>query len=112
METLIKSLALCEENMCEYMKVNIVHQCLKEASMNYKNILSDSTAAKLEALLLTHELNKYMHLPSSSKYMQDNLILLGINDLPISDLSFDEKLEIKCCVETMLREKLHDILLR
>lgn len=112
METLMKSLTLCEENICEYIKANVVLQCLKEACLNCKDILSDSIVTKLKALLLTHELDKYMHLPSSSKHMQDNLMLLGIEDLPLSDLSFDEKFEVKCCVEMILREKIHDTILR
>lgn len=112
METMIKSLTLCEENMCEYMKVNIVYQCMKEAYFNHKNILSKSTATKLKEFLSSHEFDKYVHLPLSPKHMQDNLILLGIDDLSSSDLTFDEKLEIKCCVETILREKIHNMILR
>ncbi|XP_014470823.1 PREDICTED: uncharacterized protein LOC106742419 isoform X2 [Dinoponera quadriceps] len=111
-ETLMKSLTLCEENTCEYMKANIIYQCMKEACLDHKSVLSKNAVTKLKALLLTHELDKYMHLPSSPEHAQDNLTLLGINDLPLSDLSFDEKLEIKCCVETMLREKIHDMILR
>ncbi|EFN84293.1 hypothetical protein EAI_10082, partial [Harpegnathos saltator] len=100
--------------MCEYMKATIVYQCIKEACLNHKSTLSESTVTKLKALLLTHELDKYMHLASSpsSQHMQDDLTLLGINNLPFSDLSFDEKLEIKCCLETILREKIHDMILR
>lgn len=112
METMMKSLTLCEENMCEYMKANMVYQCIKEACFNHKNILSKNTVTKLKEFLLTHELDKYIHLPFSPKHMQDNLTLLGIDNLPSSDLTFDEKLEIKCCVEIMLREKIHDMILR
>ncbi|XP_050461050.1 uncharacterized protein LOC126856522 [Cataglyphis hispanica] len=111
-EKAMKSFSLCEKNMNEHRKANIVYQCVKEASLNHKDILSKSIASKLRILLLNHELDKYMHFPSSIKHMQDELMLLGIIDLPSSDLNPDEKLEIKCCVETMLREKIHDMILR
>ncbi|EFN70078.1 hypothetical protein EAG_07473 [Camponotus floridanus] len=108
----MKSFSLCEKNINEHRKANIVYQCVKEASLNHQDVLSKSTANKLRVLLLNHELDKYMHLPSSIKHMQDELMLLGIIDLPSSDLNPDEKLEIKCCIETMLREKIHDMILR
>ncbi|CAL1678568.1 unnamed protein product [Lasius platythorax] len=111
-EKTMKSFSLCERNMSEHRKANIVYQCVKEASLNHKDVLSKSTASKLRVLLLNHELDKYMHLPSSMKHMQDELMLLGIIDLPPSTLNPDEKLEIKCCVETMLREKMHSMILR
>lgn len=111
-EKTMKSFSLCERNMNEHRKANIVYQCVKEVSLNHKDVLSKSTASKLRVLLLNHELDKYMHLPSSMKHMQDELMLLGIIDLPPSNLNSDEKLEIKCCVETMLREKMHSMILR
>lgn len=111
-EKAMKSFSLCEKNINEHRKANIAYQCVKEASLNHKDVLSKNTANKLQVLLLNHELDKYMHLPSSMKHMQDELMLLGIIDLPSSDLTPDEKLEIKCCVETMLREKIHNMMLR
>ncbi|GAB1864148.1 HAUS augmin-like complex subunit 4 [Camponotus japonicus] len=111
-EKAMKSFSLCEKNINEHRKANIVYHCVKEASLNHKDVLSKSTANKLRVLLLNHELDKYMHLPSSMKHMQDELMLLGIIDLPSSDLHPDEKLEIKCCIETMLREKIHNMMLR
>lgn len=111
-EKTINSLVLCEENISEHIKTNIVYQCMKKASLNHKDVLSKSTASKLRILLLIHELNKYMHLPSTSKHMQDKLMLLGIIDLPPCVLNPDEKLEVKCCIETMLREIIHDMILR
>lgn len=111
-EKAIKSMVLCEENMSERIKANIVYQCVKEVSSNRNGVLSSSTASKLQSLLLNHELEKYMHLPSSTKDVQDNLNLLGIMDLPSSDLTPGEKLDVKCCIETMLREKIHDMILR
>ncbi|XP_011705420.1 PREDICTED: uncharacterized protein LOC105460626 [Wasmannia auropunctata] len=111
-EKTINSLILCEESINEHVKSNIIYQCLKEASLNHKAVLSNSTARKLRILLLIHELDKYMHLPSTMKHMQDKLILLGIIDLPSCDLNSDEKLEVKCCIETMLREVIHDMILR
>lgn len=111
-EKTINSLVLCEENISEHIKTNIVYQCLKKASSSNKDVLSKSTASKLQILLLIHELDKYMHLPSTMKHMQDKLMLLGIIDLPPCDLNPDEKLEVKCCVETMLREMIHDMMLR
>jgi len=109
-EKAMKSLVLCEENISKHIKTNIIYQCVEEASLNYKDILSDSTAGKLRTLLLIHELDKYMHLPSSTK--QNELTLLGIIDVPPSDLTPNEKLDVKCCIETMLREKIHEMLLR
>ncbi|XP_012227052.1 uncharacterized protein [Linepithema humile] len=111
-EKVVKSLVLCEESINEHIKANIVYQCVKEASLNHSNILSRSTASKLQALLLIHELDKYMHLPSSTKYVQDDLTLLGITNLPASDLTLDEKSDVRCCIETILRERIHDMLLR
>ncbi|XP_029174664.1 uncharacterized protein LOC114943235 [Nylanderia fulva] len=111
-EKAMKSFTLCEKNVNEHRKVNIVYQCVKEASLNHNNILSENIAKKLQILLTNHELDKYMHLPSSTNHIQDKLKLLGIIDLPSADLNPDEKLEIKCCVETMLREKIHDMILK
>lgn len=111
-EKTINSLVLCEANISEHVKTNIVYQCMKRASLGNKDILSKSTANKLRMLLLIHELDKYMHLPSTTKHMQDKLILLGIIDLPSCDLNSNEKVEVKCCVETMLREMIHDTMLK
>ncbi|XP_011867363.1 PREDICTED: uncharacterized protein LOC105561733 [Vollenhovia emeryi] len=111
-EKALNSLVLCEENISEHVKINIVYQCTKKVSLNKGNILSKSTASKLQNLLLIHELDKYMHLSSTTKHMQNKLVLLGIMDLPSADLNPDEKLEVKCCVETMLREMLHDTVLK
>lgn len=111
-EKTINSLVSCEENISEHVKTNIVYQCLKKAASSNKDVLSKSTANKLRILLLIHELDKYMHLPSTMKHMQDKLMLLGIIDLPPCDLNPDEKLEVKCCIETMLREMIHDMMLR
>lgn len=111
-EKTISSLALCETNISEHVKTNIVYQCMKRASLDNKDILSKSTANKLRMLLLIHELDKYMHLPSTTKHIQDKLILLGIIDLPSCDLNSNEKLEVKCCIETMLREIIRDMMLK
>ncbi|KYN04743.1 hypothetical protein ALC62_04379 [Cyphomyrmex costatus] len=111
-EKTIKSLALCEKSINERVKINIIYQCIKKASLNLKNVLSKNTASKLQTLLLIHELDKYMYLPSTTKHMQDKLVLLGICDLPSCDLNSDEKLEVKCCIETMLREIIYDMILR
>ncbi|XP_011068784.1 PREDICTED: uncharacterized protein LOC105154755 isoform X2 [Acromyrmex echinatior] len=111
-EKTIKLLVLCEESISEHVKINIIYQCIKKASLNPKDIFSKSTASKLQMLLSIHELDKYMHLPSTTKYMQDKLILLGICDLPSCHLNSDEKLEVKCCIETMLREIIHDTILK
>ncbi|KYQ51767.1 hypothetical protein ALC60_09128 [Trachymyrmex zeteki] len=111
-EKTIKLLISCEESISEHVKINIIYQCIKKASLNPKDVLSKSTASKLRMLLSIHELDKCMHLPSTTKYMQDKLILLGICDLPSCHLNYDEKLEVKCCIETMLRETIHDTILR
>lgn len=111
-EKVISSLVLCEENISEHIKTNTVYQCIKKASLSDKDVLSKSTASKLRTLLLIHDLDKYMHLPSTTKHMQDKLMLLGIVDLPQCDLNPDERLEVKCCIETMLREMIHDVMLR
>ncbi|XP_012541319.1 uncharacterized protein LOC105839509 [Monomorium pharaonis] len=111
-EKTMNSLALCEENISEHIKTNIVYQCMKEVSLNHKDVLSKSTANKLQILLLIYQLDKYMHLPSTTKHMQDKLMLLGIIDLPLCDFNPDERLEVKCCIETMLRERIHHMMLR
>ncbi|XP_017883924.1 uncharacterized protein LOC108627258 [Ceratina calcarata] len=111
LEKAVKSLTLCDESIGEYGKSNIITECIKEASNNVKGALSNDTATKLKGLLLIHDLNKYMHLPSTSSNVQE-LNVLGIIDLPQYDLSYEEKLDIKSCVETLLREKIHDFILR
>ncbi|XP_033202392.1 uncharacterized protein LOC117230258 [Bombus vosnesenskii] len=112
LEKTIKCLASCEDSIGEHVKSKVILECIKEASMNVNGILSDDVAFKLKGLLSIHELNKYMHLPSTSKNIQEELCILGITDLPKFDLSYEEILDIKYCVETLLREKIHEFILR
>ncbi|KOC70648.1 hypothetical protein WH47_03664 [Habropoda laboriosa] len=53
-----------------------------------------------------------MHLPSTLKNVQEESSILGITDLPKYDLSYEEMLDTKCYVESLLREKIHNFILR
>nr|XP_003707062.1 PREDICTED: uncharacterized protein LOC100883490 [Megachile rotundata] len=112
LEKTIKSLISCEESISDHIKNKIILECIKEASMNKKETLSEDVVIKLKGLLLIHDVNKYMHLSSVSKDMQEELNVLGITDLPTYNFSYEEMLDIKCYVETLLREKIHDYILR
>ncbi|KZC06131.1 hypothetical protein WN55_07593 [Dufourea novaeangliae] len=107
-----KRLTLCEESIGDHIKNKIILQSIKEASNNTKLTLSADVITKLKGLLSIHEVNKYMHLPSISKKILEKLTVLGITDLPEYDLTHKEKLDIKCYVEALLREKILDFILR
>ncbi|KAK1132378.1 hypothetical protein K0M31_016486 [Melipona bicolor] len=112
LEKTIKCLASCEDSIAEHVKNKLILECIKEALINVKGTLSDDVVVKLKRLLLIHELTIYMHLPSTSKNMQEELNILGITDLPKYDFSYEEISDIKCYVETLLREKIHELILR
>ncbi|CAL7943166.1 unnamed protein product [Xylocopa violacea] len=112
LEKIVKSLTLCEENIGDYIKSDIILKCIQEASRNVKRTLSDDVVTKLKGLLLIHELNKYMRLSPMSTSIQEESSVLGITDLPKYDLSYEQMLSIKCYVETLLREKIHAFILR
>lgn len=108
----VKYLTLCEESIGEHVKSKIILDCLKEASLNAKRLLSAGIVTKLQGLLQIHELNKYMHLSSTSKNSQEESRVLGITDLPKYDFTYEETLDTKFCVETILREKIQKFVLR
>ncbi|XP_076173161.1 uncharacterized protein LOC143149540 isoform X2 [Ptiloglossa arizonensis] len=112
LQKIAKSLTLCEESIGEHAKSKIILACIKEASLNQKGILSENVISKLKGLLLIHEFNKYMHLPSTLKNIQEKLTVLGITDLPKYVLNREEIIDIKCYVEMLLREKIHKFILR
>nr|XP_033325472.1 uncharacterized protein LOC117219996 [Megalopta genalis] len=107
----IQNLALLEESIGNHAKNKLILKCIKEASMNTNKTLSEHTVSKLKGLLLIHEINEYMHLPPTSLNVQEKLTILGITDVPEYDLDYEEKLNIKCYVEALLREKIHDFVL-
>nr|XP_034185834.1 uncharacterized protein LOC117606912 [Osmia lignaria] len=111
-EKTVKCLTSCEESIGEHVKSKIILECIKEASTNEKKTLSEDVVTKLKGLLLIHKLNKYMHLPSTLKDLQEELSILGITDLPKYNFSCEEILDIKCYVETLLRDRIHEIILR
>nr|XP_031825924.1 uncharacterized protein LOC116424108 isoform X1 [Nomia melanderi] len=106
-----KRLTLCEESIGDHIKSKMILKCIQDATMNTKETLSKNVVSKLKGLLLMHEVDKYMHLPSRSKKKQEKLTVLGITDLPEYDLTHEEKLDVKCYVEALLREKIHDFIL-
>lgn len=113
----VKYLTSCEESIGEFVKNKIVLDCLKEVSLNAKGTLPEDAVIKLKGLLSVHEFNKYMHLSSLSTAStlgntQEESIILGITDLPKYRFCYEEILDIKCYVETLLREKIHDFRLR
>ncbi|OAD60632.1 hypothetical protein WN48_05149 [Eufriesea mexicana] len=112
LEKVVKCLSSCEDSIGEHLKCKIILKCIKEASMNIKETLSDDVVAKLKGLLLIHELNKYMSLSSTLKNMEKDLSILGITDIPNNDLSYEEMLDVKYHVETLLRERIHEFILR
>lgn len=107
-----KCLTLCEESIGDHIKSKVILKCIQDATTNTKETLSKDVVSKLKGLLLMHEVDKYMHLPSTSKKKQEKLTVLGITDLPEYDLSYEEKLDVKCSIEASLREKIHDFILR
>ncbi|XP_076246801.1 uncharacterized protein LOC143186869 [Calliopsis andreniformis] len=111
----VKYLTLCEESIGEFAKNEIVLDCLKEVSLNKKGTLSEGVTNKLRGLLSIHELNKYMRLslPATSLgNVQEESSVLGITDFPKYDFTHEEVLDIRCYVETLLREKIHEFVLR
>lgn len=112
LEKAVKCLSLCDESVGEYVKCKIIMECIKEASNNVKGTLSNDLVNKLKGLLLIHDINKYMYLPPTSSSNMQALNVLGIIDLPKYDLTYEENLDVKSRVETLLREKIHDFILR
>ncbi|KAG7205365.1 hypothetical protein KM043_007365 [Ampulex compressa] len=112
LEKAYKSLSLCEDSTADYVKNKMIVDCIKEASSNAGKRLSENVVAKLKGLLVLHEMDKYMHFPPTVKHTQEELTVLGITDLPKYELGYEERLDIKCCVESILREKIHKFILR
>ncbi|XP_043255624.1 uncharacterized protein LOC122399196 [Colletes gigas] len=111
LQKIAKCLTQCEESIGEHVKSKIILECIKEASLNIKGTLCENVVSKLKGLLLIHELNKYMYMPSILKNLQESIIL-GITDLPKYTLSCEEVIDVKCYVETLLRERIHSFILR
>lgn len=99
-----------EESICNYAKLKLIHLCLESITQDQNSSLSKSTAEKLRKLLAIHEVKKLIHLPNYSKNSKDELTLLGILELPEHKLTYEEQMEIKSCLETKLREKVHNFI--
>ncbi|XP_054015244.1 uncharacterized protein LOC128896088 [Hylaeus anthracinus] len=112
LQKIIRCFNQCEESISEHVKSKIILECIKEAALNVKGILSENVVNKLKGLLLIHECNKYMHMPSTSNNLHEKLTVLGIRDLPNYVLSYEEIINVKCYTETLLREKIHSFILR
>lgn len=99
-----------EESTCNYAKYKLIYQSLEDLCQNQNSSLKKNTVEKLKKLLAIHEVKKYIHLPNYSKSSKDELSLLGILELPEQKFTYEEQLEIKSCLETKLREKMHNFI--
>ncbi|XP_058805270.1 kinesin-like protein KIF15 isoform X1 [Phymastichus coffea] len=105
-----KALSSCEEISCDYAKLKLIYDCLKEIIYSENLSINPNIIKKLNELLITHEVKKYLHLPNESKEHKEELTLLGIIDLVKYDFSYQEQLDIKSCLENKLREKIHSFI--
>lgn len=104
-----KSFVICQNSMSEYAKAKLIFECIEDVSLNNNNSLSEETVKKLKELLLLHEIK---HLSLTSKQVSQDITILDIRDFPDIKFSYEEKLNIKTCVETLLHEKLHNFLVK
>lgn len=109
---IIKSFTACQNSISEYARARLIFECIEEVCLNKNNVLPEETVKKLRGLLQLHEINKIKNCSLKSKHISQDLSILGIIDYPEYKLSYEEKLNIKACVETLIREKIHDFLVR
>ncbi|XP_066587233.1 uncharacterized protein [Prorops nasuta] len=111
LEKIIKSFNNCEHSLGKFIKIKIIFDCLQVSATDEKRILSEDTRNKLKMLLHNHEMSKYMQLSSVDKILKNTLPVLGILDLPKVEFSYEEKLNIKSSIESLLREKIHNFII-
>ncbi|KAK2587699.1 hypothetical protein KPH14_003814 [Odynerus spinipes] len=107
-----KSFAACQNSISEYAKAKLVFECIEEVCLNKNNKLPEETAEKLKGLLQLHETKKIKNFSPMAKYASQDLTILGITEFPDFKLSYEEKLNVKACVESLLSEKIHDFLVK
>lgn len=105
----LRGLHSCEESTCNYAKLKFIHECLEQLTQDQSCPLEKNTIQKLKKLLVVHEVKKYKNLPSS-KVPEEEMSLLGIINLPKCEFNYEERLEIKSCLENRLREKMHSFI--
>ncbi|XP_015189723.1 PREDICTED: uncharacterized protein LOC107073548 [Polistes dominula] len=107
-----KSFIDCQNSISEYAKVQLIYECLKEICLNKNIALPDETKDKLKGLLESYEINKIKDISITLKQGLEDLSILGIQDFPKYKLSYEERLNVKACVDALMQEKLHDFLLK
>ncbi|XP_011494699.1 PREDICTED: uncharacterized protein LOC105359740 [Ceratosolen solmsi marchali] len=102
-----KALNSCEESTCDYAKLKLIYECLKEIIISSNSLIENNLISKLKELIRIHEIKKFLYLPNNSKELKEELTLLGIIDLPNCEFNYEEQLAIKSCLETKIRERIH-----
>jgi hypothetical protein len=102
-----KALNSCEESICDYAKLKLIYECLKELILNSDSAIENRLMNKLKELIRIQEIKKFLYLPNNSKELNEELTLLGIIDLPKYEFNYEEQVIIKNCLETKLHEKIY-----
>lgn len=112
LKEIMKSFITCQNSISEYAKAKLIFKCTEEVCLNKNSTLSEETIKKLKGLLESYEINKIKNLSITSKHTLQNLTILGIQDFPEFKLSYEEKLNIKACVEALMYEKVHNFIIK
>ncbi|KAI4484009.1 hypothetical protein M0804_007465 [Polistes exclamans] len=107
-----KLLIDCQNSISEHAKVQLIYKCLEEICLNKNIALPDETKDKLKGFLQSFEINKIKDISITLKQGLQDLTILGIQDFPEYKLSYEERLNVKACVDALMQEKLHDFLLK
>ncbi|KAI4486934.1 hypothetical protein M0802_012191 [Mischocyttarus mexicanus] len=107
-----KSFIDCQNSISEYAKIRLIYECLEEICLNKDTTLPDETKDKLKGLLESYEISKIKDISITLKQGLYDLSILGIQDFPEYKLSYEERLNVKACVDRLMQEKLHDFLLK
>ncbi|XP_012272792.1 uncharacterized protein LOC105695626 [Orussus abietinus] len=110
-DKVVEAFRSCEDSICEYARFKIILDCVKQVSRNVDNGLSEETAQKLKRLLIAYESKKFLQLPAISIESLEELTILGITDLPKITFSYEEKMDIKSCAASIIRNRIHRFLL-
>lgn len=112
LKEITKLFTSCQNSISEYAKAKLILECTEEVCLNKNSTLSEETIKKLKGLLQSYEINKIKDLSITFKHTLQDLTILGIQDFPEYKLSYEEKLNIKACVEALMREKVHDFIIK
>lgn len=93
----LQKLTKCEKSIVELAKLKLIYECLENITTN--NQLPSDLNNKLEQILLSHNVEKYLHLPTDTKHGNIKSSLLGIMDVKKPELTVDEKKVIRKILE-------------